>query len=209
MFICKHCKKEFFGLSTANKANHSRWCDENPKRKEYTTSLSLARQHIKNRKNQFTKAKEEGRPIPLGTMTGKQGSFLGKKHSAKTIEHLREKALNSTHRRLVRSIREYKKLDGNIVMLDSSWEETLAIRLDELNIKWIRPTDPIKWIDKNGVTRNYFPDFYLIDFDIYLDPKNPYAYASQKDKIEIITKLMPNLRILTTLEECKQFILGD
>ena len=141
-------------------------------------------------------------------MTGKQGSFLGKKHSAETIEHLREKALNSTHRRLVRSIREYKKIDGNIVMLDSSWEEILAIRLDELNIKWIRPTNPIKWIDKNGVTRNYFPDFYLMDFDIYLDPKNPYAYASQKDKIEIITKLMPNLRILTTLEECKQFNLG-
>ena len=208
MFICKHCKKEFFELSTANKANHSRWCDENPKRKEYTNNLSLARQHIKNRKNQFTKAREEGRPIPSGTMTGKQGSFLGKKHSAETIEHLREKALNSTHRRLVRSIREYKKIDGNIVMLDSSWEEILAIRLDELNIKWIRPTNPIKWIDKNGVTRNYFPDFYLMDFDIYLDPKNPYAYASQKDKIEIITKLMPNLRILTTLEECKQFNLG-
>ena len=36
------------------------------------------------------------------------------------------------------------------VLLDSSWELALAIRLDELNIKWIRP-ERIMWIDKNNL----------------------------------------------------------
>ncbi len=90
-------------------------------------------------------------------------------------------------------------------MLDSSWEEKLAKRLDELDIKWIRPTTPIKWVDKNGFERNYFPDFYLPDYDIFLDPKNPYAYKSQQEKLDVIIKMMPNLRILKTLKECTGF----
>jgi len=32
MWKCKHCKKLFADLSTSAKANHSRWCKDNPKR---------------------------------------------------------------------------------------------------------------------------------------------------------------------------------
>lgn len=204
MFICKHCKKEFEELSTANKANHSRWCTENPKRVEYVNALAKHRENIVAPRNQFVKAKDEGRPVPKGTMTGKPGTMLGRKHSLETKQHLKEKALASPHRRLVRSIRKYTQKDGTIVNLDSSWEEALAIRLDELNVIWIRP-DPIKWIDDNGITHNYFPDFYLVDFDVYLDPKNPYAIKAQESKIKCLTKQIKNLIIIRGLEECKNY----
>jgi hypothetical protein len=176
----------------------------NPKRASYVNALANHRQNIVNHRNQFVKAKDEGRTIPQGTMTGRPGSMLGKTHSLATKQHLKEKALASPHRRLVRSIRQYTKTDGTIVNLDSSWEETLAIRLDSIGVNWVRPT-PIKWIDDIGVTHNYFPDFYLVDFDVYLDPKNPYAVKAQQSKLKCLTEQIKNLVILTGLEECKNF----
>jgi len=204
MFICKHCKKEFEELSTANKANHSRWCIENPKRQTYVDHLVCARESIKNPRNQFVKAKDEGRSVVSATK-GKPSTRKNYKHSLDVIEVIRTRALSSPHRRLVRSIRPYTKTDGTIVMLDSSWEEALAVRLDELKIQWERPITPFKWIDISGKEHNYFPDFYLCDYNVFLDPKNPHAFAVQKEKLEIIKIQLPNLKILTTLKECREF----
>lgn len=104
-------------------------------------------------------------------------SSIGKTHTDETKQILREKALASDHRRLKKGVVEYKG-----VLLDSSWELELAKRLDEQNIRWVRPA-PLKWVDDSGVTRNYFPDFYLLDHDIFLDPKNPHAIKVQSKKL--------------------------
>ena len=205
MFICKHCKKEFIGLSASNKANHSRWCNDNPKRIEYTEKLISARKGIKNPRNQFVKAKDEGRTI-VSAMKGKPSTRKDYKHNSESLEKIREKALSSGHRRLVKSTRYYTQVDGTQVLLDSSWEESLARRLDSLGIPWSRPKDPIKWEDSSGKIHNYFPDFYLPIQDLYLDPKNPYAAIVQKEKLDIIKIHLPNLKIITTLKECEEFI---
>lgn len=204
MFICKHCKNQYEGLSASAKANHSRWCIENPKRPSYVDRLVSARENIKNPRNQFIKAKDEGR-IVVSDLKGVPSTRKSYKHSPEVIEVIRSLALKSPHRRLIRSIRSYVKTDGTVVMLDSSWEEALAIRLDELKIKWERPSIPIKWVDSDGKEHNYFPDFYLCDYDLFLDPKNPHAVAVQKEKLEIIKVQLPNLKILTTLKECREF----
>jgi hypothetical protein len=206
MFICKHCKKEFEALSAANKANHSRWCIDNPKRAEYNEKLVHARSSIKNPRNQFRKAKDEGRVL-VSTMKGKPSTRKDYHHSEQIIEKIRDKALSSGHRRLLKSTRFYTQIDGSKVLLDSSWEESLALRLDSLGIRWNRPSIPIKWEDTLGKCHNYFPDFYLPDYDIFLDPKNPHAVKVQWEKLEIIKTLIPNLRILTTLKECEGFVI--
>ena len=187
-------------------ANHSRWCDKNPKRKDYVKALANNNIEAMNsaRKesgccNQYTKARLEGKPIPESPNKGKPGTFLGKKHSKETKELMKEKALASTHRRLRRGIIEYKG-----VMLESSWELALAERLDELKIKWERP-EPLKWVDQDGITHNYFPDFYLPEYDIYIDPKNPHAVAAQKDKINILKSTYNNLIFIHDLNECRAF----
>lgn len=41
MWHCQHCNKEFNFNKTADKANHSRWCDHNPKRALYTNNPNL------------------------------------------------------------------------------------------------------------------------------------------------------------------------
>jgi len=126
---------------------------------------------------------------------------LGRKHKSESIERMRDAALRSDHRRLRRNIIEYKG-----VLLDSTWEHALAIRLDEMGIKWSRPS-PLKWVDKSGLEHNYFPDFYLEDHNLYLDPKNPAAYANQLHKIEILKSTYSNIIFLRSLDECKNFSL--
>ena len=95
-------------------------------------------------------------------------------------------------------------IEYNGVMLDSTWELELAKRLDSLGIDWIRP-EPIKWIDGENVEHNYFADFYLKNYDIYLDPKNPYAIKAQKEKLKYLLTQHKNIIIIETLEECKNF----
>lgn len=199
---CKHCQEEF-DISDKSKgwmANHSRWCDKNPKRNDYSNNMEKARAAKVNFINQYTKARLEGITIPDSPNKGKPGTFLGREHSKETKELMRKKALESPHRRLRKGMVEY-----NGVMLDSSWELALAKRLDELEIKWERP-EPLKWIDQDGLIHNYFPDFYLPDYDIYLDPKNPRAAEVQKKKIDILKSTYHNLIFINDLTECKTFM---
>lgn len=202
---CKYCKKSWnelgLGVVSGDSANHSRWCSENPKRVEYVNKLNELRNlHITDEvrvkmRAGISHAHKRGayKHIDFGQ------SMRGKHHKSETIELLRQKALKSNHRRLRRGMVEY-----NGVMLDSSWELVLAQRLDELGIKWIRP-ESMKWVDNKGNEHNYFPDFYLTDYDLYLDPKNPAAYNSQLEKIQVLLKTYPNLIFLKTLKECREF----
>jgi hypothetical protein len=66
-----------------------------------------------------------------------------------------------------------KTVTYNGVKLSSRFEMIVAISLDENNIKWTRPS-PLKYIDPTGKQRNYFPDFYLPEYNVYLDPKNDF-----------------------------------
>jgi hypothetical protein len=206
---CKHCGIGWNILNTTTtsaKANHSRWCKSNPKYYEYIDDLkkrdSLTLMYIGRKKsgklNQFVAAKLRG-DVYNNPLKGKKNPNRSKPHTLETKELLRQKALASNHRRLRKSMVLYKD-----VWLDSSWELELAKRLDALAIRWERPA-PIKWMDKGGTQHNYFPDFYLIDYDLYLDPKNPAAFENQKEKIEIIKNIYPNVKFITTIDECKNF----
>lgn len=201
MWACKHCNKFFDFENPSEKANHSRWCKSNPKRSEYEQFLRHRRNDmLKPEYNEkrilgIKKAHSDGKYDHVDYST----SFLGKKHTEETKNHLRKKALESKHRRLRRNLIEYKG-----ILLDSTWELELAKRLDDLNILWTRPK-PIKWLDKEGIGHHYFPDFYLPDYDIFLDPKNPAAYNVQKEKIEILQKTYSNIKFLISLDECKNF----
>lgn len=72
------------------------------------------------------------------------------------------------------------------VFLQSSYELTLAKSLDENNIKWIRPNFISYFHELDNKQRKYFPDFYLIDYDVYLDPKNDFLINFHKNKIQYV-----------------------
>lgn len=210
MTSCKHCKNNF-DISDKPKgwmANHSRWCENNPKKHEYKNNINAILAMNSKRKetgitNQYSKAKLENKPIPSSPMKNKPGTFTGKKHSTQTKDILKIKALSSKHRRLKKGMIEYKG-----IMLDSSWEYELAKRLDEQNIEWIRP-GPLPWLDKEGITHNYFPDFYLPKYDVFLDPKNPQAIKVQEKKLKCLLTQYNNIVIIETIEKCKNFSIGE
>lgn len=205
--LCKHCdiKFDLSDKSLGWMANHVRWCDKNPKINEYknfaskNTDQLLTPQARKKASDKIKKAWQDGKYDCID-----HKSFLGKKHTEETKNILKNKALASNHRRLVKSVRPYTKIDGSVVLLDSSWEEALAVRLDSIGVNWIRP-QPIKYVGIDGLTHNYFPDFYLLDYDLFLDPKNPIACNAQKEKLDILKNVIYNLIILCSLEECKKF----
>jgi hypothetical protein len=199
--VCKHCNNQFdiSGKPKGWMANHSRWCDLNPKRSEYTNNMSKVRAGITTQ-GRIAAAEK----IKALHKSGKykhvnHKTFLGKQHSAESRKKISEGALKSKHRRLRKGIVEYKG-----VLLDSSWELALAKRLDYLGIEWIRPA-PIPWVCEDGKTHNYFPDFYLPAYDLYLDPKNPHAYRVQKNKWLCLQAQYNNIIIILSLDECKNF----
>lgn len=79
----------------------------------------------------------------------------------------------------------YNENTDKEVLLESSWEVEVAELLDELNISWTRP-DPVPWEDENGKEHYYYPDFFLPNHNLYLDPKNPYCMDRDEKKMERI-----------------------
>ena len=78
--------------------------------------------------------------------------------------------------------KKFKVIDsfGKETTLQSTYELECAELLNKMNIKWNRP----KAMKYSG--RNYFADFYLPDFEVYLDPKNAYKAKLDADKIALV-----------------------
>lgn len=58
------------------------------------------------------------------------------------------------------------------MVFDSSYEYELAVNLTQNNIHYTKcKSFPYIY---NGIIHHYTPDFYLPDYDLYLDPKNDF-----------------------------------
>ena len=86
--------------------------------------------------------------------------------SEEAKQNCRKGALNRTIPRTMGKSHIFIDKKGREFRFDSSWEDVLAIRLDELNLNWERGM--YVQLSKS----KYFPDFYLPDFNVYLDQKN-------------------------------------
>ena len=79
-------------------------------------------------------------------------------------------------------------------ILHSTYELNVAKSLDANNVRWVRPK-PLSWIDANMNEHLYYPDFYLIDYNTYLDPKNDYLIIKDSDKINRVIQYN-NVKVL-------------
>lgn len=84
----------------------------------------------------------------------------------------------------------YKHYQYKNIWMDSKWEIEIAKLLDCKNIKWERDRKKhmFWWTDKSGIKRRYYPDFYLPDYKLYLDPKNKYKAQLDLEKITNVIK---------------------
>jgi hypothetical protein len=100
-------------------------------------------------------------------------------------------------------------VDG--MWMDSTWEIELAKKLNDLSIAWERDTGKhrLTYVDTEGSVRNYFPDFYLPDFNTYIEVKG-YWTSETKQKMNSVIERNEQVRIiiLESLEEIKNFTLA-
>lgn len=194
LFICKFCLQERVNQNSLR--NHERLCKSNPKR-QFTPFHDPQIQKEKQKSNQYLKAKLEGLPIPEHKNKGKPGK-KGYKHTDDFKNKQRDNAL----RRNLGGVRQSKHIIYNGKSLGSSYELQVAIELDKNGIRW-DTCKKISYIDSFGKSRNYTPDFYLTDYNVYLDPKNDYLLNnvnprlgfSDKEKINRVME-QNNIRVI-------------
>jgi len=104
-------------------------------------------------------------------------SFLGKHHTNEFKQKQRENAIKQG----LGGFNMRRGIDYNGVKLDSSYEVELAKSLDENNVKWQRCTKFSYHM--NGKLHHYTPDFFLPDYNVYLDPKNDFLIDSINPKL--------------------------
>ena len=89
--------------------------------------------------------------------------------------------------------------------MDSNWEVAMANRLDELDINWHRdPEMKLEYETRSGRKKNYIPDFYLPDLDIYIEVKGYWTDAARHKMKDIIKRHPGKICILESLVEIGQ-----
>ena len=187
-YLRRHEGKSFIKLGIYN-------C--NACHKQFSSSQALAghtqRSHILK-----DKQKEYGKrgSIKKLEMADREEISLSYPHSEETKDRMSIIACErlSKHSKYSKNT-EYKP--G--IILESSFEVRTAIILDSLNIEWIKVRKGYVW-DDNGKTRRYIPDFYLPDYDIFLDPKNDYLIKKDKKKIDSAI-LLNNIKIIVLSDD--------
>lgn len=87
-----------------------------------------------------------------------------------------------------------KKIDYGGTKLTGTWELEVAMFLDRKNIRWTNIINPFQYF-WDGKTRNYFPDFYLDEYDLYIEVK-----GNQTDRDVAKWSVVKNLMIIKKSE---------
>lgn len=188
-YICQFCKKECKNLNSLRQ--HEIRCKLNPNRKVYISNFIKYNNDVKNGiiqklyTNQFTKAKELNLPIPI--VSDKTKVKIGKAWRGKTHTEEEKQKISEGIRKAIKEHPEsyssmnvngrVKQYEYNGIKLDGKWEFDVAKYLDSQNIKWERPNKGIEYIWENS-THLYFPDFYLPEYNMYIEVK---GYQRNRD----------------------------
>lgn len=170
--------------------------DENGKRKLAPGSYAWNKGLTKETDERVRKQAETFSTRYKGTDEGKRifGHTISEEHKQKMRKIAVERQWGGW--------RTSKTIKYNGVNLDSTYELKVAKELDENQIKWERPSYFL-WEDSKGIKHRYYPDFYLPEYNIYLDPKNNYLINNKSkrfgitdvEKIELV-KQQNKIRII-------------
>ena len=233
-YICEKCKKE---ISLGSKTRHDRSCDGIARsyKTEHNTSLDCefcARSfgttsgcavhmiQCESNPNRIFRKRNDSWNRGLTKETSESVMMYAKKLAGNTKigqckdpskEAVRREKLSLAakasnfggYRPNAGRSKKYSVYDsqGNRTTLQSSYEHDVFEILCELGIRWSRP----KALKYGG--RNYFADFYLEDYDVYLDPKNAYKALVDEEKISTVIKENDvKLFVLTKEQITKGFI---
>lgn len=194
LYKCPHCSKSFSkkGLGYHIWKNHG----------EGINFIPFKDVNISGRSTWNKGKTKENHPSLMSTSETLKGKYASKElvvqHTPESKKLLSEAAL----KRNLGGVRQSKRIEYNGKVLGSSYELAVAKSLDENNITW-DTCKRIRYIDPFGKERTYTPDFYLFDYDVYLDPKNDFLIEkinpalgfNDLDKIKLVEE-QHNIRII-------------
>lgn len=182
MLYCKYCNRECKNNSSL--AQHEIRCKLNPNKILINTSGKNNGMYGKSPWNKGLTKETDNRILKSSQTLSKNTKNkpkkpLSKDHKDHISATMKEKNLvsNFKHRR---KNNYYKGIN-----FMSSYEVELAKNLDIHNIKWILPKR-FKYYVNNDIKDKYHyytPDFYLPDYNIYLDPKNDFLINNINPKL--------------------------
>ena len=203
-YICKFCGKVC--IRPSGLAIHERTCKLNPERKpiqNHKCNWPSAKpksegwicrgclRKLKTRKELFSHQKECNSYKELLVNECKErGKAFSKKFKGSKIlghphtEEVKQRMRELTFERHLGGWHTSKTVEYKGVKLDSQYEFEVAKELDENQVKWKRPTYFL-WEDANGIKHRYYPDFYLPEYNVYLDPKNDYLINNKSKRFGI------------------------
>lgn len=177
--ICKFCNK--YQKSKYSLRAHQPRCPENPNRTVSTkwTEAQKLEWSVKcketscNNTSEWTPAQRKAQS-EMTTLrnnvywtddTRKQHSII----MSKVVEHNPDSySKNNVSGRV--KLFEVTDGFGNLTKVKGSWEYNVANWLNSHLVKWTNNIDPISYF-WNGKKHRYFPDFYITEFDYYIEVK--------------------------------------
>jgi len=177
---CKYCEREL----KPKGESHEAYCYLNPNRTIVDRSGEKSPMFGKKGANQYSKGRKNGTDVNMAEETRIRISESAKKRSHTELSKLK---ISESMKKVVLEKPEVysgsnvngrtKKINYNGTILDSSWELYFARWCDFENIKWEKNKKGFNY-EWNG-ERIYYPDFYLEDFDLYVEVK---GYERERDK---------------------------
>lgn len=204
---CKYCDKEF--NTSRGLHYHEYHCSKNPEGVSLKGKGKSKRSYPSNRKKRICTEETKQKMRDLWKSKDylqKQKESLeerrqaGKLHRSHTKES-KEKISIGMRKCIQKGNRSYSFLHRKSYLfegkrLDSTYEVAVAKELKDHNINFEIHPSGLNYIGDDGKLRTYFPDFYLNDYDIYLDPKNDFLLSDKykyhglttKEKIDRVQK---------------------
>jgi hypothetical protein len=190
---CQFCQKEINNPGGLKK--HEKGCLQNPQRIIYRSNFLDYNQKVRDKeiihKNQYTLARERGEEweMPEEAIKKWKEKYTGFSHSAQTKEKLslsRAKTIEELGVGGFKNIKWYRisNIQNEEFIVRGLWELSVANLLNEEKILWIRKIY-IKYKDLENINRIYTPDFYLPDYDLYIEVKGFFS-SKDKQKLEFV-----------------------
>ena len=155
--------------------------------------------------NQFIDAAIKGYPKPKNGMLGKTGSSGKGSTPEKEAERIRKISEKLSINNKGGRAKWYTVAGQNV---QGTWERDIATKFEHLNIRWIKlktNKDTLKY-EMNGKIRSYTPDFYLPDYDMYVEVKG-FWWGNDKEKMKKVLETYPDKNIVVVEKEEYQEIM--
>jgi hypothetical protein len=199
---CKFCSKEMKNIGGLT--IHEKYgCSLNPNRLYRKSNFVEYNERVNNGElekkftNQFTKAQELGIECVVSEQTKLKISNASKKqvwtterkqkHSESMMNAVRQHPESYSAKNVCGRT---KKIQYKGFNLTGKWEYDVARYFDKHDISWTNKISPFEYKWENKI-RNYFPDFYLFDFDLYIEVK---GYETERDRAK--WSVVPNLFVI-------------